>query len=359
VHARHAGYFLAFAERSADGLAGPEQAAWAGRIEREYQNLQSAFASAVARGEVDMAARFCLGLWRYWRNSGHLREGRDWLDQVPAAPTPLGDEVRARVLHAAAVLAATQDDHEPAYRLAVESLYHAEAAGDRQAVAQACNALGMAATGRGDYQQAVRQYRRSLAIWWELGQPQGTAIALGNLTEVALRIGDVAGANDYADECLRLERAAGNSRGIALGLECLAQILLARRDVAGDAPAALRLYVDALARRHELGDREDLAVSLDSVAACSPPATRPSPRTCSAPPTRSASGTGSRYCRTARPNVPTPWRRRSRRSAPTPSTSTGPPAAPPRLTWSWSACWTWYRWRDRPGRPVTPVSNPR
>ena len=128
-------------------------------------------------------------------------------------------------------------------------------------------------------------------------------MALGNLTKLALRLGDIAAANGYADQCLALERAAGNTRGILLGLECLGQIRLAEGDVPGaraaleeslglsrtlgdafgeamalhqlglaaeldgDRRTALRLLVTALRGRYEVGDREDLAVSLDRVAA--------------------------------------------------------------------------------------------
>jgi len=302
VHDRHAAYYTEFAERSALGMTGPEQAEWAGRIEREYQNVRGAFGRSLGGGDLATAARLCLGLWRYWRGGSHIGEGRDWLAGVLSARGDLGDAVGARVLHAAAVLAATQDEHETAYRLGGESLRRAEAAGDRPTTAQARNALGIAAIGGGDYRAATDHFQQSLAIWRELGQPQGTAIALGNLTKVALRLGDIAAADGYADQCLALERAAGNTRGIVLGLACLGQIRLAQGDAPGaravleesvalsrtlgdlfgeatalhqlaqaarsegDEREALRLLTAALARRREVGDREDLAVSLDSVA---------------------------------------------------------------------------------------------
>ncbi|OLB80033.1 MAG: hypothetical protein AUI14_08345 [Actinobacteria bacterium 13_2_20CM_2_71_6] len=303
VHDRHSGYFLDLAERSAVGLTGPEQSEWAERLEQDYQNLRGAIRWTMSRGAAADAARICLGLWRYWRNGTHLREGREWLDQVLAAQPGLPAELRARVLHPAAVLAATQDDHAAAALLGGESLTLAESVSDRPTAAQARNALGIAAIGAGQYTEATDHFRHSLAIWRELEQPHGTAMALGNLTKLSLRLGDIAAANDYADQCLALERAAGNTRGILLGLECLGQIRLAEGDVPGaraalqeslalsrtlgdafgeamalhqlglaahldgDRPEALRLLVSALHRRHEVGDREDLAVSLDRVAA--------------------------------------------------------------------------------------------
>ena len=298
VYSRHAAYYAAFAARSGDALTGPDQAVWANRVDVEYPNLRSAFAT----GDPDLAARICLGLWRFWRNGSHIGEGREWLVHVLACPDVLTDATAAQLLYAAAVLAATQDDHVRAYVLAEDGLRRAEAAGERPTIAQAYNALGLAALGAGRYALAVEHLRACLAIWRELGQTAGTAIALGNLTKASLRLGDIAAADGYAQQSLEIERAAGNTRGILLGLECLGEILLAKGDVPGaraaldeslalsrtlgdlfgeamalhqlglaartdgDEAEALRLCTGALARRHEIGDREDLAISLDAVA---------------------------------------------------------------------------------------------
>jgi diguanylate cyclase (GGDEF)-like protein len=298
VRSGHAAYYAELAERSAVALTGPEQAAWAALLDAEYQNLRAAFAT----GDLDIAVRLCLGLWRYWQTGNHLGEGRGWLDQVLARAGELTDAVAAQLLYAAVVLAAAQDDHEEAYRLGAEGLRRAETAGEQPIIAQARNALGLAALSEGRYALAAEHLRESLTIWRELDQAPGMAVALGNLTRATLRLGDIDAASDYAQQCLELERAAGNSRGMALGLECLGEILLVKGEVHGaravleeslslsrtlgdvfgeamvlhqlgnaarvdgDPDEALRLFVGALARRHEVGDRENLAASLDSVA---------------------------------------------------------------------------------------------
>ncbi|GII21850.1 diguanylate cyclase [Planosporangium mesophilum] len=298
VRARHAVYYADLAERSAVGLTGPEQAAWASLLDCEYQNLRAAFAT----GDPDIAVRLCLGLWRYWMGGSRIGEGRGWLAQVLARTDTLTDAAAAKLLYAAAVLAACQDDHEEAYLLGTDGLRRAETAADPRAIAQARNALGLAAIGSGRYAMATEHLRESLAIWRALDAAPGMAIALGNLTKASLRLGDIDAADRYAHECLELERAAGNTRGIVLGLGCLGEIMLAKGDVRGartaleeslslsrtlgdlfgeatvlhllgtvaraegDADEALRLFTGALVRRHEVGDREDLAASLDSVA---------------------------------------------------------------------------------------------
>jgi diguanylate cyclase (GGDEF)-like protein len=301
IRARHSTYFAAFASEAAAGLMGSEQAEWSDRIEREYQNLGAASAWSLA-DDAERAAAICLGLWRFWRHGSHIGEGRERCEQVLAGTLPDG-KPRAMLLHAAAVLATTQDDHETATRYGHACLALAGALGDEGMKAHARNVLGIAAVGSGDYDLATVHFQASLTSWHGMGDDQGTAMALGNLTKVALRLGDIEAAGRYADQCLKLERAAGNTRGISMALECLAQIRLARGEIdparaastealalsreigdmfgeasalhylgltaraAGDRTEALRRLTAALALRHEVGDREDLALSLDHVAA--------------------------------------------------------------------------------------------
>jgi diguanylate cyclase (GGDEF)-like protein len=302
VRSAHALHFAAFAERVGDGLTGAQQTEWAARAAREYRNLRVAFDHCLGEGDPDTAGRLAIGLWRFWRNTGRLREGREWLDRLAAFDDLLPAAARGRARHAAAVLAAAQDDPAAAAALAAQALALAEEAGDRRTGAEAGNALGIAAMTAGRYAQARRYFTDSLAIWRDLDEPFGMAMAHGNLTMVALRRGAVDEAGEHATRCLDLERARGNTRGIMLGLLCLGEIELGRRAVtaagrhltealalshrasdvfgeamalhllglaarsAGDHAAAVRQVAAALALRRDAEDRQDLAVSLDTLA---------------------------------------------------------------------------------------------
>lgn len=302
LYHRHLTYFAGFAERAGAGMTGPDQARWADALGQEYANLRAALAYAVSSGDLTTAARLCLGLWRHWRNGSHIRDGREWLARVLAAPDGLSATERVGLLYPAAVLAASQDDTAAAQRLGTECLELAEWTGDREGVAQARNILGVAAMLAGNYDAAASHFQYCLRLWGELDRKPGMAIALGNLANVALRQGDVSAADKYVNRCLELEREAGNRRGVLLGLTYLAEVLLARPDPAavrsvarealdlagelgdlfgealalhrlgqaalllGERDEALRYFLEALERRHELGDRADLATSLDSVA---------------------------------------------------------------------------------------------
>jgi diguanylate cyclase (GGDEF)-like protein len=301
VRDAHRAYFVAFAGRAAEGMTGPDQPHWAERLSLEYQNMRVAMRRAMAHGRATDAGEICLGLWRYWRTGNHLREGRDWLDQILADPG-LPDADRARLLHPAALLATAQDEFEAGYRLAEQSLALAEATGQRPGCAAASNVLGIAAIGIGEYHLAREHFQRTLAIWEELDDATGTAMALGNLAKLSLRLADLDAADGFASGALELERKADNARGIALALECIGQVRLVRGDIAGargalqesleisramgdvfgeamalhllglaahdsgDRADALALLTAAVERRFDVGDQEDLAVSLECVA---------------------------------------------------------------------------------------------
>jgi len=303
AYRRHAAHYTAFAKAAGHELTGPDQGRWAGRIEREYQNLRVAFDRALDQSDPTTAIRIGLGLWRFWRTGRHLEDGREWLDRLLGSATPLPEGVRAQVLHAASVLAGAQDDHVTAHALADESLRGARRVGDVLTTAQACNALGTAALAAGDYFGARGFFAEGLAISEANDSLPGAAIAHGSLSKVALRIGDLDTASEHAARCLELDRQQGNTRGIMLGLLCLGEIKLARwdtdgarehlqeglalsrtvGDVFGEATAlhqlgkvalrdgdpaeAIRLVSSGLVLRRNVGDREDLAISLDSLGA--------------------------------------------------------------------------------------------
>jgi diguanylate cyclase (GGDEF)-like protein len=246
LRARHAAYYMSFAEQANEELRGVDRATWIARVETEYANLRAALQWSLDAGDVETAARTALGLYRFWNNGHHVADSRPWLEQILAAPGPLAEPLRVRVLDNAAWLAVDQGDHEPARQLAAQCLEAALAVGDDRAVAEAIWALGDIESCTGAYNEARAHYQEALRLCRETGDRPGVATALGQLAEVDFAVGDLGTAFALASESLQLEREAEHPRGITQALNLLGSILLTK----GDPIAARAMLEESLALCH-------------------------------------------------------------------------------------------------------------
>ena len=76
---RHAERFLELALNAERELAGPDQARWLDRLEREFDNIGAALDWLLASGRAEDALRRTAALTRFWRAHGHVSEARRWL----------------------------------------------------------------------------------------------------------------------------------------------------------------------------------------------------------------------------------------------------------------------------------------
>jgi predicted ATPase/DNA-binding CsgD family transcriptional regulator len=121
--ARHAAWFLALAERSAAGIAGPARDAWLDGVEAEYENYRAVLRRAVEAGDAATGLRLAVALWRYWELRGRAGEGRAWLERLLRLPGAAADgDLRADALYAAASLTGSLGDHGMAGALHERSL---------------------------------------------------------------------------------------------------------------------------------------------------------------------------------------------------------------------------------------------
>ena len=222
IRRAHAAYFVLLAEDGESKLGGPEEAAWLRCFDLEHDNFRTALDGATEIGRVDWGLRIAVALWRYWERRELLGEGRRRLLDLLARPAaqPRND-LRARALFGAGVLA----------------------------------------DARGEYQAATTLHQESVGIFRELGDDRSLAVSVNALAVATQKRGDLAGARALFDEGLRLWRKRGDRMAVSRGLSNLANVVKAQEEYA----EASRLYEDSLAESVAMGDRSGAAVTLGNL----------------------------------------------------------------------------------------------
>ena len=261
---RHAEHYLALAETAEAGFYGTEQAAWAGRLEAEHDNLRTALGWALESAAAEVGLRLAGALARFWEAQGHFTEGRRWLEGLLVLPEgggPTTAAIRAKALNGAARLAHRQGDVGRAAALADENLALSRELRDRQAIGEALNTRGLVARAGGEYARAAALFEESLALRRELEDRRGIASALANLGLVARVEGEHRRAQALFEESLALERALGDTWGIANTLNHVGRAAWYQ----GEYGRARSLFEESVALWRELGNRWGIANSLDNL----------------------------------------------------------------------------------------------
>ncbi len=262
ARARHALYFLDFAERSAAHLTGADQTLWLQRLEREHDNLRAALRWSIERGRAKTACRFAVALWRFWLIHCHLVEGRAWVDAALALPGALPPTIRGRAAVAAGRLARQQGDLDGARTRLEAALIDLREADDRDGVAFALGQLGVVAYDRADFERSARLHEESLVLRRALGDAPGIAGTLTNLGEVARHRGERERSAALHAESVDLFRGLGDRYGTSLALTNLGGARLNLGDLGG-ARVAL---AESLAICVELGDISGIAAAIEGLA---------------------------------------------------------------------------------------------
>jgi predicted ATPase/class 3 adenylate cyclase len=232
---RHAGHYLAVAERAREQLDGPAQLSALDRLEAEHDNLRAALAwsleASAAAGASDgeravIGLRLVQALAPFWYQHGHATEGRGWLERAMDLASADGGAPLARVAHGLGVLMDTQGEPDTARRLFERSLAIWRELGDRDQQARELNSLGIAHQRLGDLEAARSLLQESIAIAREIGNPVGLASALTNLGQVESAAGDFDRAIQALQEALTLDSEQGDLLGAALDRQSLALVSL-------------------------------------------------------------------------------------------------------------------------------------
>lgn len=200
---KHALYYLGIAESAEARLVTADQTAWMIRLDGEHNNMRKALAWLIARRDNQAAMRFVVALWRYWRHSGQLVEGRRWCESVIALPGAAPPSLRAKTYWGTAALAFPQGDYKRMSELASIGLEFAQESEDLMDLRNAQTMIGLVALVEGRYEDALGPFREALSLCRNLGQTWQLATSHLNLGLAMLHSGDLNAAETVLGDGLK------------------------------------------------------------------------------------------------------------------------------------------------------------
>jgi predicted ATPase/DNA-binding XRE family transcriptional regulator len=250
VRDRHLAFFLAEADQIEPHLHGPDQAAWADRLEREHDNLRVALSWSATSHQPLPGLHLATTLRYFWYMHGHHREGRERLAHALEHATGVTTDVRGRALGALGYLEAMQAEYGLARTHLAEALALARGANDLPTVVLAQRYLGMVAIGNGDPRAARAHLEASFGLYKALGKDEDAGAFLMYLGDAAFADGDSALARGYFEESRDRLRELGNMTVLPYPIRRLGHLALLR----GDVGEAVKLCLESLSLNRAVGD---------------------------------------------------------------------------------------------------------
>ncbi|CAN5703874.1 hypothetical protein BH24CHL5_BH24CHL5_05300 [soil metagenome] len=237
---RHARAYLGLAEQHSGDLIGRGSREAADRLARDHDNLRAALDWAVREGEVEVALRFIIALWRFWQTRGDLDEARRRIDAVLALPgvADQPDEMLARAYGAAGGVTYWQGDVRATHGHYGRALEAARRTGDKRRIAVALYDYGFAAVDQDRpsnevYLAGQPYWEESLALYRELGDEKGQADASWGLSTTFAALGQQEEAIRYAKDALAVFRRLDDPFRIGWGVFMLASLAAGEHDLDG------------------------------------------------------------------------------------------------------------------------------
>jgi predicted ATPase/class 3 adenylate cyclase len=253
---RHAEHFLALAEEAEPNMR-LYSTEWIARLEQEHDNLRAALDHFAASGDDEVVLQMAGALAEFWREGGHLSEGRQRLASALRAeeqPTP----ARARALTGAAFMAESSRDAPAARALAEQALALHRRLGDPRGAALALNVLGVLCIDAGDFERAQPFVEESLELFRQSGDEEMTLAATRTVAWSYASHGDLERARALHEANLLQARTLGFKELEAKTLGSLSMIA----DEQGRGEDALALTKENLLAMRDLGSVNGIGQAL-------------------------------------------------------------------------------------------------
>lgn len=264
----HSSYYVALAEEAAPALRGSCPVPWLDRLEREHDNLREALCYLIACGEqgnsiaTEQALRLGKALERFWLIRGHVKEGRDLLDQALQHSQGVALPLLAEATQTALTIADLQRDLPYVATACAANLLRFRELGDPAGVARSLYRSGHVAQLRGEIELARAYYEESLVVARDKPACRGAlSEILYYFSTMLLFQGDISAARTMIEEALALLTELGDQHLRAAALNLLGWIALVQNDV----QAARALEEEDLSIYRLLGNQHGMAHALSAL----------------------------------------------------------------------------------------------
>jgi len=258
VRARHASWYLVFAEQADADLTGSAQPAALDRFDDDYDNLRVALSWAHRERAGEIACRLAGALSLFWRLRGYFGEGRQWLGMALTDSGQVGSEARSKALWGLGFLALMVEEWEQAVVALEESLELYRVAGDQSGAARSLMLLGNRWIFE-DRRRAIELLEQSAALARTTGDSWCLGHSLG-LTGLAQRSSPEVAA-PFLEECIAVARTARDAQSLRLGLNVLGRLRVDQ----GRYDLAEPILREALGVARELDETYAMAVAANSL----------------------------------------------------------------------------------------------
>jgi non-specific serine/threonine protein kinase len=227
---RHARYMVELVEETENKLFGSEQTTVLRSHAANLGNIRAALARLIETGDYTGALQMAGALRRFWQTRGHVAEGRMWLSRALVGKAHTPENIRARAVFTAAVLADYQGDVKSSQLLNDEAMALAQRSDDPWLAGQILSRL----VYREDSRELTDESRRHIAQAYEdglrLNNPWLIGNALHKLAAIEIVRNNIASARDYLVQSDWALAQTGDGIYVSLNLVWLGVTSLVLRD---------------------------------------------------------------------------------------------------------------------------------
>ena len=216
MRARHAACFVAFARRAGPGLLGPDEAAWAPRVEADLENLRAAFTWAADTANLDLAVGIPGPLWYRAFSDQQWGIGR-WGEEA-AALAGLEQHPEARTVLAVAIYSHAMVGNLAEARRCFERVLDLERRHDLSPDAASRTAMLSVSAMESRLEETIRLNEEAMQAAAEAGDEPVRILAQATLAIFRLFAGDHDVASQHAEDALQAARRTGSPTPTALAL---------------------------------------------------------------------------------------------------------------------------------------------